>query len=302
VGTFSSKIISLYARGMSTREIEAHLRDIYGIEASASFVSRITERVQDDVKAWRSRPLESLYAVLYLDGIRFSVRETGRILKKVVYVALGITIDGKQDVLGLWIAETESASFWANVCQELAARGVKDILIACVDGLTGLPEAIGAFFPRTDVQCCIVHHIRNCTACVAWKDRKAFCEDMRAIYTAATADEAELALLSLEEKWGKKYPASVKKWKLNWEKLTTFFKYPSELRRSIYTTNCIESLNSLLRKNASSRKMFPNDDSVYKMLYLNIINSNIICRKRDWPVIRNQLAVLFEDRIAEFEV
>jgi putative transposase len=270
VGNFTEKIISLYARGMTTREISAHLEEIYGVEVSPMFISKATDSLKAEVDSWHSRRLENLYAIVYFDGIHFNIRDSVSVKKSVIYVALGVDITGKQDVLGLWHADTESASFWANVCMDLQARGVEDILIACADGLTGLPDAITSVFPRTDVQLCVVHQIRASTRFVNYKDRKAFCADLKNIYCAQNIIEAETALSELETIWGKKYPASVRSWVNNFDKVTTFFKYPVELKKVAYTTNSIEALNALLRKNTRNRKVFTNLDSLLKILVTNI--------------------------------
>lgn len=303
VGMFSEKIISLYARGMSTREIEDHLREMYQIEISPTFISRATEALEQEITEWQNRPLERLYPVLYVDGMRVPVRsgdggKGSQVLNKVVYTVLGVSISGVQSVLGLWISETESASFWLKVCNDLKARGVQDVLIACADGLTGLPDAIRSVFPDVDVQGCVVHQIRNATKFVSWANRKAFCGDMRKIYTAPTVEAAALALDELEQKWGSKYPMSIQSWRRNWDILTTFFKYPVELRKIIYTTNAIESLHAQMRKNTANRKVFPSDASALKLLYLNVRNfSNKWTKKHNWDIVMNQLSIMFADRI-----
>ena len=298
LGKFEDNVISLYARGLTTREIEEHLKEMYDVEVSPSFISRATDAVTAESKEWQSRPLEPLYAVIYMDGIRFSVRDNGRIKKKCVYVCLGIDTEGRQDVLGLWIADTESASFWVSVMNELKSRGTEDILIACVDGLTGFPEAIEAVYPDTHVQLCVVHQIRTSTKHISYKDRKAFCRDLRDVYTAPTEEAALAALLSVEQKWGEKYPASVQCWHRDWDKLVTFLQYPPELRKFIYTTNSIESLNAVLRKNTRNRKVFPNDESLLKLLYLNIRKQTVKWRKRQgWAKIFNQLMLIFPERL-----
>jgi transposase-like protein len=298
LGGIDDMVISLYSRGLSTREIEAHLKEIYGVDVSPALVSKITERLTDERKLWQSRPLESLYPILYLDGIRYSVNHDGRVIKKVVYVAIGVSISGKQDVLGLWIAENEGAQFWLSVCNDLKSRGVRDILIACVDGLKGLPEAIQAAFPKSDVQLCVVHMIRAATRFISFKDRKAFCADLKAIYTAPTLEAAELARNQLEEKWESRYPASVRVWRDNWELLVTFFRYPPEIRKFIYTTNQIENLNSVLRKNSAARKVFPNDDSLLKLLYVNVLEqTKKWTHRQGWDTVVNQLAIIFGDRL-----
>ncbi len=295
---FAEKIVSLYTRGLTTREIGEHLKEIYGVEASPAFISRATEKVLEEVVAWQNRTLDRVYPVLYMDGLRISVRQDHRILKKVIYIALGVTITGHQEVLGLWIAENEGAAFWVNVLSELKARGVEDILIACVDGLKGLPEAIETAFPQADVQLCVVHQIRNSTKFISYKDRRPFCKDLKNVYGAPTADAARQALDELADTWESKYPSSVKSWKANWERLTTFFRYPPELRRIIYTTNSIESLNSQLRKNTSNRKVFPSDEAAFKLLYLNIRNlTKKWSHRKGWDMVMNQLTMLFPDRL-----
>ena len=301
VGDFTEKIISLYSRGMTTREIEEHLGEMYGIEVSAQFISRATARVEEQVIEWQNRPLEKLYPVVYVDGLRVSVRaedNRGAIQSKCVYIVLGVDASGRQDVLGLWIEETEGAKFWLKVFTDLKARGVQDILILCGDGLKGLPDAVHSVFPLTDVQLCVVHQIRNCTKFVSYKDRKKFCADMKPIYNAPTVEAAELALKSFDETWGAKYPMSIASWQRHWELLTTFMKYPLELRKVIYTTNTIESLNAQLRKNTSNRKVFPNDAAAIRLLYLNIRNfSKKWTKRQNWDTVMNQLSIIYSERI-----
>jgi transposase-like protein len=300
-GGFTDKVISLYARGMSTREIEEHLKDIYGIDVSPQFISRATARLEEALTEWQNRPLERLYAVVYVDGLMVSVKSgdnKGPVTKKCVYVVLGVSIDGKQDVLGLWVEETEGARFWLKVFNDLKARGTEDILILCGDGLKGLPEAVASVYPLADVQQCVVHHIRNVTRFVAWKDRRQFCMDMRPIYTAPTLEACQLAFEQFAAKWGTKYPNSIESWRRNWDKLTAFFKYPVELRRVIYTTNTIESLNAQLRKNISNRKVLPNDQSVLRLLFINLSNfSRRWTKRREWDIVMNQLSLMFAERI-----
>jgi putative transposase len=298
VGNFTEIIVSLYARGMSTREIEDHVRQIYGVEVSPQFVSRATEQLQQQITDWQGRPLERIYPVIFVDGLRVAVRTDKGVLKKCVYTVLGLSVSGRQEVLGLWVEETEGARFWLKVFNDLKARGVQDILVVCGDGLTGLPDAVRSAFPVADVQLCVVHQIRNATKFVSYKDRKAFCADMRPIYTAPTIEAAELALERFAQLWGARYPMSVESWRRHWEGLTAFFKYPVEFRRLIYTTNAIESLHSQMRKNIASRKMFPNDDAVVKILFLNIRNfSNRWSRRQGWDTVMNQLGVMFGDRL-----
>ena len=298
VGNFSEAVISLYARGLTTREIEQHVKDIYGVEISPQFVSRATEELQQQITEWQSRPLERVYPVIFVDGLRVAVRTDKGVVKKCVYTVLGLSISGQQEVLGLWIEDTEGARFWLKVLNDLKARGVQDALIVCGDGLTGLPEAVQSVFPRAEVQLCVVHHIRNVTKFVSWKDRKPLCAGMRPIYTAPTVEAAELALTRFAELWENRYPMSVAAWRRHWHQLTTFLQYPVELRRMIYTTNAIESLHSQMRKNISNRKVFPNDEAVFKILFLNIRNfTNRWTKRQGWDKVMNQLMVLFGDRL-----
>jgi transposase-like protein len=302
VGNFTDKIVSLYARGMTTREISAHLEEIYQIELSESFVSRAVSGIQAEVQDWQNRPLEEIYPILYVDGIRFNVRgENGKVIKKCFYTVLGVSIEGVQDVLGLWIADTEGASFWLSVLTELKQRGVQDVLIACVDGLTGMPDAFEAVFPQADVQLCIVHQVRNCTKFVSYKDRKEICADMKKIYHAVNEKDAKNALNELKQKWGKQYPAVIQSWGNKWSLLINFLKYPQEIRKITYTTNAIEAVHSLLRKNTKNRKIFPNDDALFRLLYLNIKNLSKKWTKRTgWNIVVNQFSILFEQRINKY--
>lgn len=298
IGNFTDVIISLYARGMSTREIEEHLQQIYGIEVSPEFVSRATSHLQQQITEWQNRPLERLYPVVFVDALRVPVRTDKGVVKKCVYTVLGVSCAGRQEVLGLWIAETEGARFWLKVLNDLKARGVEDVLILCGDGLAGLPEAVASVYPAADVQLCVVHQVRNATKFVSYKDRKAFCASMRTIYTAPTIEAAAHALEQFDRGWGKRYPMSVASWRAHWEHLTVFYKYPVELRRIIYTTNAIESLHSQMRKNITNRKVFPHDEAVVKILFLNIRNfSNRWTRRQGWDIVMNQLAMLFPDRL-----
>lgn len=299
---FTNKVISLYARGMTTREISEHIEEIYKFEVSESFVSRAVLSVQEEVNEWQNRPLEELYSILYIDGIRFNVRtDNEKIVKKCFYTVLGVNLEGEQEVLGLWIADTESASFWLSVLTELQTRGVKDILIACVDGLTGMPEAIESVFPKTDIQLCIVHQIRNCTKFVSYKDRKAICADMKKIYSASSEKAAKVAFEELKKKWGEQYPAVIMSWENKWELLIGFLRYPQELRKITYTTNSIEALHALLRKNTKNRRVFPNDDSLFRLLFLNIRNlSKKWTRRTNWGKVLNQICILFKDRVSSY--
>ncbi len=298
VGNFTETVVSLYTRGMTTREIEEHVKEIYGVEISPQFVSRATEQLHQQITEWQSRPLERVYPVVFVDGLRVAVRTEKGVVKKCVYTVLGVGVSGKQEVLGLWIEETEGARFWLKVFNDLKARGIQDILILCGDGLTGLPDAVTSAFPAADVQLCVVHQVRNVTQFVSYKDRKPFCASMRPIYTAPTIEAAELALDQFDQAWGTRYPMSVASWRTHWVGLTAFFKYPVELRKIVYTTNAIESLHSQMRKNISNRKMFPNDEAVIKILFLNIRNfSNRWSRRQGWDIVMNQLSMMFGDRL-----
>ena len=302
VGNFTEKIISLYGRGMTTREISAHIEEMYEVEISESLVSRAVGTIQDQVNEWQQRPLEAIYTILYIDGIRFNVRtENNKIIKKCFYTVLGVSVDGKQDVLGMWIADNEGASFWLSVLTDLKVRGVQDVLIACVDGLTGLPHAIESVFPNTDIQLCIVHQIRNCCKFVSWKDRKKICADMKLIYEAPSEQTALTALEKLKDNWNSKYPMVVKSWEDKWSLLTKFLAYPIELRTITYTTNTIEAVHSLFRKYTSNRRVFPNDEALFRLLFLNIQNLSAKWTKRkNWSIVLAQLSIIFGDRINKF--
>lgn len=293
------KIISMYAKGMTTGDIETHIKDLYGIQMSDSTISRVTDKILPIAKEWQSRPLDSIYAVVFMDAIHFHVRSEGQIVKKAVYIAIGINMDGFKDVLGLWIGENESAKFWLSVMNGLKNRGIEDILIACVDGLTGFPNAIEAVFPKTEIQQCIIHQIRNTTKFVSYKDIKALMIDLKRIYTAPNEDTALYELEGFEEKWGKKYPKISDSWRNNWPRLSTYFKYPQEVRTLIYTTNAIEGFNRQLRKVTKSKSVFPSDDSLFKMLYLAMIDitKKWTGRRKEWGQIHSQLEVYFADRL-----
>lgn len=295
------KILSMYAKGMSTGDIEAHIRDIYGVEVSDTTVSRITDKILPIAKEWQQRPLESIYAVVFLDAIHYHVRSEGQIVKKAVYIAIGINLDGKKDVLGMWIGENESAKFWATVLNSLKNRGVEDIFIACTDNLAGFSAAIEAVYPKTEIQNCIIHQIRNSTKYVSYKDLKALMADLKAIYAAVDEPAALAALDVLSEHWDKKYPKISKSWRDNWANLSTYFKFPQELRRLIYTTNAIEGFNRQLRKVTKSKSVFPTDDSLLKMLYLAMIDitKKWTGRRQGWSQIHAQLAIYFADRMPE---
>ena len=291
------KILSMYAKGMTTSDIEAHIRDIYGIEVSDTTVSRVTDKILPIAKEWQQRPLEAIYAVVFLDAIHYHVRSEGQIIKKAVYIAIGINLDGKKDVLGMWVGENESAKFWATVLNGLKNRGVEDIFIACTDNLTGFSSAIEGVFPKTEIQNCIIHQLRNSSKYVSYKDLKALMADLKAVYAAVDLD----ALDAFSERWDKKYPKISQSWRDNWANLSTYFKYPQEVRWLIYTTNTIEGFNRQLRKVTKSKSVFPSDDSLLKMLYLAMIDitKKWTGRRQDWSAIYAQMAIFFGDRIPE---
>ncbi|MEO6390408.1 MAG: IS256 family transposase [Pyrinomonadaceae bacterium] len=298
---FDANIISLYSRGLSVREIQQHLEEIYHVEVSPALISGVTDGVAEEVKSWQNRQLDPLYFVVYLDAIQFKVRDNGQVRNKAVYLAIGITREGKKEVLGLWIAQTEGAKFWLQVVTELKNRGVKDIIIACVDGLKGFPEAIESVFPQTQVQLCIVHLVRHSLNYVGWKQRKEVAHDLRLIYSAPTEVAAEQQLAEFAEKWDSKFPMIARSWRNNWARVIPLFGYPPEIRRIIYTTNAIESLNMSLRKVTKTRGSFPQDEAVFKLLYLALRN---IAKKwtmpvQNWKQALNCFALLYEDRLAE---
>jgi transposase-like protein len=293
------KILAMYAKGMSTRDIAEMLEDVYGVDVSASTISAITEKVWPLVEAWQSRPLASIYPIIYLDAIHIKLRREGKVVNTAVYNALGVDLEGRRDILGHWVGDgAEGANFWLSVLTDLQSRGVEDIFIACIDGLGGFSEAITSLFPQAQVQRCIIHQIRNSLRYVPWKDRKAFVADLKRIYRAATREEAEMNLLQLGEKWSSKYAIAVRSWENNWEELATFFAYSTEIRRLIYTTNSVEAYNRQLRKVTKNKATFPTPEAARKLFYLA---TQRITRKwvnpiRNWPQILNQLAIRFEGR------
>ena len=296
---FDDKIIALYARGLPTREIQAHLKEIYGVDVSPTLISNVTEAVIDEAKAWQNRSLDALYPIVYMDTLMVKCRDNGHVINKAVYLAIGINLEGTKEVLGLWMAQTEGAKFWLSVVTELKNRGVQDIFIACVDGLKGFPEAIEAVFPKTVVQLCIVHMVRHSLNYVSWKNRKAVATDLKRIYQAASAEEAEQQLDAFAETWDGAYLAISQSWRRNWERIIPFFAYPAEIRKVIYTTNAIESINMSLRKVTKNRGSFPNDDAVVKLFFLALRN---IAKKwtmpiRDWKAALNRFTILFEGRM-----
>lgn len=292
------KIISMYAKGMTTRDINAHMQDIYGVEVSSTMVSAITDKILPLVEEWQDRPLSELYVMVYLDGIHFKVRDNGRILTKCCYTVLGINEEGNKDLLGLWIGENEGAKFWMNVLNELKHRGVKDIIICCIDGLTGFSEAIAAVFPKVLIQRCIVHQVRATTKYIPWKDRKAFCRDLKRIYTAPTEESGFKALQAMKEAWPK-YRLHLERWDRDWKELSTFYGYSKELRRLMYTTNPVESLHRQMRKVTKTTSVFPHDEALKKLLWLahRDIAKKWTMAVRDWGTIISQLAIGFPDRV-----
>ena len=299
-GDIEEKILSMYAKGMTTSDIETHIQDIYGLECSDSTISRITDKILPVVREWQSRPLEEVYAVVFMDAIHFHVRSEGQIVKKAVYIAIGINMDGLKEVLGMWVGENESAKFWLSVMNGLRNRGLQDILIACVDGLTGFPAAIEAVYPKTEIQQCIIHQIRNTTKFVSYKDIKALMADLKKVYAAIDEQTALSELENFDEKWGNKYPKIAISWREKWANLSTYFKYPQEVRTLIYTTNAIEGFNRQLRKVTKNKGVFPTDDSLLKMLYLAMmdITKKWTGKRREWGQIHSQLEIFFADRLS----
>jgi transposase-like protein len=299
ISSIEDQVISMYARGMSTRDIGDHMSEIYGIEASPTLISNITDKILPLIQEWQNRPLESIYPIIFLDAIHYKVRQDAKVVSKAAYIIIGVNMQGFKDVLGIWVGENESAKYWLTVSNELRNRGVKDILIASIDGLTGFKDAIRAVFPEAEIQRCIVHQIRNSTRYVSYKHLKEFTRDLKTIYTAVNENEALKELDNLDNKWGEQYAIAIKSWRNNWDELSTFFKYPQEIRTLIYTTNAIESYNRQLRKVTKAKTIFPTDESLIKMLYLATMD---ITKKwtqvlRNWPIVLAQLSIYFDDRI-----
>ncbi|MCK9534942.1 MAG: IS256 family transposase [Pseudomonas sp.] len=300
--SMDDKILFLYAQGMTTREIVDIFKEMYCADVSASFISKVTDAVIDQVVEWQSRPLDAVYPIVYLDCIVVKIRQDKHVINKAVYLALGVNMEGHKELLGLWLSENEGAKFWLNVLTELQNRGVKDILIACVDGLKGFPDAINAVFPETQIQLCIVHMVRNSVKYVPWKDYKAVTAELKQIYQSVTEEEALLALNQFAEHWDDKYPQISKSWRTHWHNLNTLFNYPADIRKVIYTTNAIESLNSVIRKAIKKRKLFPTDDSAKKVIYLAIQNASKKWTMpiRDWKPALNRFMIEFEDRLKDY--
>ena len=299
VTVIDEKIIPLYAKGMSTREIAATIEDLYGAEVSPSLISKVTEAVVDEVIAWQARPLDSVYPIVYLDGLSIKVRHNKQVINKTIYLALGLNVAGEKELLGLWIADSEGAKFWLQVLTELRNRGVNDILVACVDGLTGFPDAIESVFPKAKIQLCIVHMMRNSLNFVAWKDRKKVAADLKRIYQSTTVDDAEAELEAFCEKWDAKFPSIGLMWRRHWPNLIAIFDYPPEIRKVIYTTNAIESLNSVIRKSVRKRKLFPSDTAALKVVYLSAMEASKRWKRpvRDWKNALNQFAIQYDGEL-----
>ena len=300
--SMDDKILSLYAKGMTTREIVATFKEMYDADVSATLISKVTDAVIEQVVEWQSRPLDEVYPIVYLDCLVVKIRQDRRVINKSVYLALGVNMEGHKELLGMWLSENEGAKFWLNVLTELQNRGVKDILIACVDGLKGFPDAINTVYPETQIQLCIVHMVRNSIKYVPWKDYKPVTADLKLIYQAVTEEEALLALDNFSERWDAKYPQISRSWRAHWDNLNTLFNYPEDIRKAIYTTNAIESLNSVIRKVIKKRKLFPTDDSAKKVVYLAIRDASKKWTMpiRNWKVALNRFMIEFEDRLTEY--
>ena len=300
--SIDDKIISMYAKGMSTRDINDQIKEIYGIDVSADMVSRITDKIIPLAKEWQNRPLQEVYPLLFLDGIMFNVKQDGQLTIKTVYIVYAINLEGMKEILGIWIGEAESAKFWMNVVCDLQVRGVKDIFIASVDGLNGFEEAICSVFPKTEIQRCIVHQIRTSTKFVSYKDRKKFCRDMKEIYNSPNEESGLAALDKFEEIWGKQYPYAIKSWRNNWKNISTFFKYPQEIRKIIYTTNHIENFNRAIRKVTKTKSSFPTEESLLKLLYLIVMDKTEKWTMpiHNWSLIINQLGIYFQERLTNY--
>ena len=299
---FDDKILSLYARGMTTRDIEAHLKEIYGVDVSPTLISSVTDEVQDEVRAWQNRPLEALYPILYMDALYVKMRHNGHVENRAVHVAIGINIEGSKEVLGLWTSAHEGAKFWLQVMTELKNRGVQDVFIACVDGLKGFPDAIETVFPQALVQLCIVHLVRQCLNYVSWKQRRQVAASLRPIYTAPTREAAEAALSEFASVWDPSHPTIGEVWRRNWERITPFFEFPAEIRKVVYTTNAVESLNSSLRKIIKTRGSFPNEEAALKLLYLALRNhSKKWSTVQSWREALNRFQILWPERMPALE-
>jgi len=303
IGPIEDKIISMYAKGMTTRDIQTHITELYGIDISPTLVSNITNKIVHLAEEWQNRPLERKYAIVFFDAIHYKVRDDSRkVTSKAAYTCLAVDIEGHKDLLGLWVGESEGANFWLNIMTELKNRGVEDIFIACIDGLKGFPDAINTIFPKTEIQLCVIHQIRNTLKYVASKDQKLFMKQLKEVYKAPTEEAALLNLDTLEENWGSKYSLAIKSWRNNWANLSTFFKYPEEIRTVIYTTNAVEAVHRQFRKVTKNRALFPNDDALKKMLFLAYrdLSKKWTMPIRNWAIVLSHFSIYFEDRFDDF--
>jgi putative transposase len=293
------EILSLFSHGMSSRDMQYHIHDLYGVEVSTGTISAITDQLLPELKAWQNRPLESVYPIVWLDAIHYKVKEDGRYIGKAIYTLLGLALEGKKEILGIYLSDNEGANYWLTILTDLHNRGLKDILIACIDGLTGFPEAITSIYPQTEVQLCIVHQIRNSMKYVASKNQKEFMTDLKPVYRATSLDVAEIALDELEAKWGKTYPIVIKSWRAKWHTLSAYFKYPEPIRRIIYTTNAVEAVNRQFRKLTKTKGAFPNENSLLKLLYAGILNASEKWTMpiQNWSQALSQLDIYFEGRL-----
>ncbi|MGE5316271.1 MAG: IS256 family transposase [Acidobacteriota bacterium] len=301
LGDLEDKIISMYAKGMTTRDIQGHIEEIYALKLSPTSISNITDNIIGHIREWQARPLESVYSIVFFDAIYFKVREDSKVVNKAAYTCLAIDLEGHKDMLGIWIGQAESSRFWLSIFNELKNRGVSDILIACVDGLRGFTDAIESAFPQTEVQQCVIHQIRTSLKYVASKNQKEFLADLKPVYAAATEEDALIKLDDLEEKWGAKYPMVINSWRVNWTNLSTYFKYPPEIRKIIYTTNAVEALHRQFRKVTKSKSLFPNDEALTKMLYLAYrdISKKWTMAVQNWALVISQLSIFFKERLTE---
>ena len=303
IGPIEDKIISMYAKGMTTRDIQSHIQELYGLDVSATLVSNITDKIVNTATEWQNRPLETIYPIVFFDAIHYKVKdETKRVISKAAYTCLGVNVNGRKDLLGLWVGEAEGANFWLSVFTELKNRGMKDVLVACVDGLKGFPEAINTVFPMAEIQLCVIHQIRNTLKYIASKDQKEFMKQLKPVYSAPTEEAALESLKMLEDTWAKKYPLALKSWRQNWNNLSTFFKYPEEIRTVIYTTNAVEAVHRQFRKVTKTRSLFPNDDALKKMLYLAYrdLSKKWTMPIRNWAIVISNFSIIFEERLKPF--
>jgi transposase-like protein len=303
IGPIEDKIISMYAKGMTTRDIQSHIQELYGLDVSATLISNITDKIVEVAIEWQNRPLEGIYPIVFFDAIHYKVKDDSKkVISKAAYTCLGVELSGRKDLLGLWVGEAEGANFWLSVLTELKNRGVKDIFIACIDGLRGFPEAITTVFPKTEIQLCVIHQIRNTLKYIASKDQKEFMKQLKSVYSAPTEEAALENLNELEEKWSKKYTLALKSWRTNWTNLSTFFKYPEEIRTVIYTTNAVETVHRQFRKVTKARSLFPNDDALKKMLYLAYrdLSKKWTMPIRNWAIVLSNFSINFQERLQPF--